>query len=186
MASAPRPKLVAAWEWVTDRFLHGRSWWIADDLKQPVRCFRPALTKSGDDITGGAMSAKAYTELRRRLRNRSAALSLGVFFGWFMIAYAAYRAIEAVISILRTGFQMSDVIEAAITLAIGAAGFVTLRGLGNDPDDIARELKAQLRCASCAFDLRECIPNDGSLTRCPECSARWRIVPPKPQAGVEE
>ena len=172
----PKPKLAAIWVWVTDRFLHGRSWWITDDLRRWVRCFRPSLTKRGDDITGGAMSAKGYAELRKRLRKRSATLSIGVFGGWLMMGLAGVRVIESAVAISRTGFGAVTLVEVVITICIGAAGFVTVRGLGNNPDDIARELKSMGRCGTCAFDLSGHVSDDAGVTMCPECRSAWAIA----------
>jgi len=104
-------------------------------------------------------------------------MTLGVYAGWFMLAYASFTLIELVLVLMRSGVRPNLAPSLVVPLAIGLAGLIAIRGLGNDPDAIAKELKARGRCASCAFDLRESVPADGSLTRCPECEARWRIAP---------
>lgn len=109
-------------------------------------------------------------------------MTLSVYAGWFMVAYSVFKLIELTLAVMRSGVRPNFVQSLVIYLAIGLAGLFTIRGLGNDPEAIAKELKARGRCASCAFDLRENIPADGSLTRCPECEARWRIAADRPSA----
>lgn len=172
-------RLERFWLYLTDHCVHGQSWWITDDLKRPVRCFKPSLFSRGEDLTGGSMSLREYQEIKRILRRRSAGLTLSVYAGWGMVAYVAFKLIELTLMVVRSGVRPNFIPSFAIYLAIGLAGLFAIRGLGNDPDAIAKELKARGRCASCAFDLRENIPADGSITRCPECEARWRIAPPR-------
>ena len=42
-------------------------------------------------------------------------------------------------------------------------------------DAIARELLAERRCPSCAYDLSATTPAPDNLTTCPECGAAWRL-----------
>lgn len=170
-------RLERFWLYVSDHVMHGRSWWITDDLKRPVRCFRPSLFSRGDDLTGGTMSLREYQELRKILRQRSAGMTLSVYAAWFMVVYSCFKLIELALILIRNGVRPNFVQSLVISIAIGLAGLFAIRGLGNDPEAIAKELKARGRCASCAFDLSESIPVDGSIARCPECEARWRIAP---------
>lgn len=103
-------------------------------------------------------------------------MTLGGLAGWIMLGYSAFLLIELALDLMRSGVRPNFVKAVVWIVIFGIAGLFALRGLGSDPDAIAKELKARMRCASCAFDLRESVAADGSLTRCPECEARWRFT----------
>lgn len=94
-----------------------------------------------------------------------------------MLLYAAFLVIEVSLELARFGFSRDSAKSLVWIVVFGLAGLFALRGLGSDPDAIAKELRSRRRCPSCAFDLRENIPLDGSVTRCPECEACWRFAP---------
>lgn len=99
-----------------------------------------------------------------------------------MLLYAAYLAIELSLEFAWSGLPADFVRSMIWIVALGLAGCFALRGLGSDPDAIAKELRSRKRCPSCAFDLRANIPADGSITRCPECEACWRFAPDREEA----
>ncbi len=122
------------------------------------------------------MSFAEYKEIRKSLRRSQSALALGLCIGWIMLGYSAFLLINLVLEIMQRGIPADFVKTTVWCIVIGLLSIFTLRGLGSDPEAVAKQLRSRGRCASCAFDLRESIPEEGELVRCPECEARWRIA----------
>jgi hypothetical protein len=147
---------------------------VRDDRARPVALYRLDLRwrRPGDQRE---LPGPVFACIRSRLLSITThgmgahpvpMLLLLAFFGY--MAYFNFRR-------ARSGWDL--VWPPLVMVVIGAFSIVTYRRRIPEIDRsaIARELVAERRCASCAYDLSQTGSSEDGLTTCPECGAAWRI-----------
>ena len=150
-----------------DRLVH------TDDANTPVSIWRASpLDPAGE----AHLSADEFKEIRRAIAHRSFAFGIARPIAWFNACLALLCFLAYAVPNLVSGQWAEATHGTVLSAGLFAFAIFVLRGVGSDENAIAAILQARGRCPSCAYDL-SATPTDADdgLTRCPECSARWRI-----------
>jgi len=150
-----------------DRLVH------TDDAGAPVSIWRASPV----DPAGEAhLTADEFRTIRQAVAHRSFAFGIARPIAWFNACLALLCFLAYALPNLLTGQWAEATHGTLLSAGLFAFAVFVLRGVGSDENAIAAVLRARGRCASCAYDLSATPADAGDgLTRCPECSARWRI-----------
>jgi len=155
---------------------------MLDHAGQPTASFNPSIIGIGKNAGTGGMSRGAFRSFIRDMRRKHAQPIGTRCIGAFFLVLILLMAPLTIWDIVDYGLTRDTLKESVsiFTFALFALIMFTSHGL---PHEImVKELLARSNCASCGFDLAGVSIDNEGLSRCPECSARWRIASPGSRA----